>query len=127
MALAQCAIAWMVLRHAYKKYPRWIVGLLAAGFFCLGLVFLVGALGDFHRFGKHFAAILGWRNLDRAKLVTFLWCFCSTPAVVLYFLARFAASRVSPQHQPARRQLIVNVGKVAVAAPFVMAHNTAAM
>ena len=121
MALAQCAIAWVVLRHAWQRYSRWITGLIALGFAVLGAILLVGALSEFARFAFPLAAVFGWRNVDLAKIVTFLWCFSSTPAVALYFLARFAASRVSPVHQPERRKLIVNAGKVAVAAPFIIA------
>jgi len=66
------------------------------------------------------AAVLGWRTVVGAKVITFLWCFSSTPAVILYFLARYAASRVSPVHQPERRKLILNAGKVMAAAPFII-------
>ena len=121
MALAQCAIALETLRHAWKRYPKWITGLIALGFVGLAVVFLVGALAEFERFATPFATFFGWRNVDRAKIVTFLWCFSSTPAVALYFLTRFAANRVSPEHHPERRRLIVNAGKVAVAAPFIIA------
>jgi hypothetical protein len=41
--------------------------------------------------------------------------------VAIYFIARLAASRVSPVHQPERRKLIVTAGKIAVVAPFVAA------
>ena len=121
MATAQCAIAWLVLRRALQRYSKWIVGLMAFASLILGAIFMAGALAEFARFAGPLARTFGWRNLDRAKVVTFLWCFSSTPAVALYLLARFAASRVSPEHQPERRKLIVTAGKLAVAAPFVIA------
>ncbi len=121
MGAAQCAIAWLALRRAHQRYSRWIVGLIAIGFLSLGAIFMVGALADFARFAAPLARTFGWRNVGFAKVVTFLWCFSSTPAVALYFLARFAASRVSAEHQPERRKLIVTAGKLAVAAPFVIA------
>ncbi len=121
MALAQCTIAWEVLRRAWRRFPKWLTGLLALAFLALGVTFIVGALSEFARFSEPFSRIFGWRFIGIAKLVTFLWCFCSTPAVVLYYIAWFAASRVSPVHQPERRKLIVNAGKVAVAAPFIIA------
>lgn len=87
----------------------------------MGAFFMVGALAEFGRFAGPLGSALGWGNVNFAKLVTFLWCFSSTPAVALYFLAKFAASRVSVEHQPERRKLIVAAGKVAVGAPFVIA------
>lgn len=121
MAVAQCAIAWLVLRRSWKKYSRWIVGLMALGFLILGAMFIVAALSGFSRFAGPLYRTFGAGNLGFCKVVTFLWCFSSTPAVALYFLARFASSRVSPVHQPERRKLIVNAGKLVVAAPFVIA------
>jgi predicted MPP superfamily phosphohydrolase len=121
MALAQCAFAWLVLEWSWRRYSRWITALLALGFAVMGSIFLVGALAEFGRFAGPMASLLGWRNVNHARVVTFLWCFSSTPAVALYFMARFAASRVSPVHQPGRRKLIVNAGRVAVAAPFIIA------
>jgi predicted MPP superfamily phosphohydrolase len=127
MALAQCAIAWVVLKRSWQRYSRWITGILALGFVILGFVVLVGMLAEFARFAGPLAAVLGWRFINPARIVTFLWCFSSTPAVVIYFLVRFAASRVSPTHQPGRRKLIVNAGKLAVAAPFIItAYGTTA-
>lgn len=119
--MGQCAIAWLVLRHAWRRYARWVFWAMVLGFVLLGVVFMVGALGEFHRFAYSFAHIFGWRNVNLAKLVTFLWCFSSTPAVALYLLAKFAAGRVSAVHQPDRRKLIVTVGKLAATAPFVIA------
>jgi predicted MPP superfamily phosphohydrolase len=121
MALAQVAIVWETLNWSWRKCPKWITGVFALGFAVLGSILLVGALAEFARFAFPMASMLGWRNIDDAKVVTFLWCFSSTPAVALYYLSRFAASRVSPVHQPERRKLIVAAGKVAVAAPFVIA------
>jgi predicted MPP superfamily phosphohydrolase len=121
MAGAQCAIAWLALRRAWQRYSKWTVGLMVLGFLVVGATFVVGALSEFFLFEAPLARTFGWRSVGVVKLVTFLWCFCSTPAVALYFLARFAASRVSPEHQPERRKLIVTAGKLAVAAPFVIA------
>ena len=121
MAMAQSAIAWLVLRHAWRRWSRSTFAVIFCGFAFLGAVFLVGALADFHRFAILLARVFGWRNVNLAQLVTFLWCFSSTPAVALYLIARFAASRVSPVHQPERRKLIVTAGKVAAGAPFVIA------
>jgi predicted MPP superfamily phosphohydrolase len=121
MALAQCVIAWVVLRRASQRYSKWAVGLIALGFLILAAIFMVAALSGFGRFAGPLSRIFGPDNLGTAKIVTFLWCFSSTPAVALYFLAKFAASRVSPVHQPERRKLIVNAGKLVVAAPFVIA------
>jgi predicted MPP superfamily phosphohydrolase len=121
MALAQCAIAWVVLRRAWQRYPKWIVGLLSLGFLILGAFFMVSVLTGFGRFAGPLNRMFGHSNLGIANVVTCLWCFSSTPAVALYFLVRFAASRVSPVHQPERRKLIVNAGKLVVAAPFVIA------
>jgi len=121
MAVAQCGIAWLVLRRAWRRYLKWVVGLMACGFLVLGGILMVGALADFARFAAPLGRTFGSRNVDRSKVVTFLWCFSSTPAVALYLLARFAASRVSPEHQPERRRLIITAGKLAVAAPFVIA------
>jgi uncharacterized protein len=120
MGLAQCAIAWEVLRHAWKRYPRWVTALISFAMLVGGAILLVGALSEFARFAIPIASVLGWRNVDGAKIVTFLWCFSSTPAIVFYYMTRLAASRLSPEHQPERRRLIMNVGKVAVAAPFVI-------
>ncbi|HEY3841287.1 MAG TPA: metallophosphoesterase [Bryobacteraceae bacterium] len=121
MALAQIAIAWETLKWSWRRWPKWVSGLLAASFVVLGGVLLVGALAEFARFAFPVASVLGWRNVDHAKVFTFLWCFSSTPAVGVYYLVRFLAGRVSPVHQPERRKLIVNAGKIAVAAPFVIA------
>jgi hypothetical protein len=121
MAMGQCAILWLVLRHAWRRYARWAFTAMALGFVALGLVFLVGALGEFHRFALPLALVFGWPNVHLAQLVTFLWCFSSTPAVALYLLSRLAAGRVSPEYQPDRRKLIVTAGKLAAAAPFVIA------
>ena len=121
MALAQCAIAWLVLSYAWRRYPKWVTGLIAAGFALAGAMMFVGAVSEFDRFAAVFAHTFGWRSVGRAKIVTFLWCFSSTPAVAIYFIARFAASRVPEEHQPERRQMIVTAGQVAVAAPFVIA------
>ena len=121
MALAQIAIAWETLHWSWRRCPKWVTGVLAAGFAVCGSVLLVGVLAEFARFAFPMASVLGWRNIDLAKVVTFLWCFSSTPAVVLYYLGRFAASRESPTHQPERRKLIVAAGRVVVAAPFVIA------
>lgn len=121
MGLAQCAIAWEVLRRSWRRYPRWATAVIACALLAAGLVLLIGALSEFSRFARPLAAVLRWRTIDRVKIVTFLWCFSSTPAVLLYYLSRFAARRISPAHQPERRQLIVNAGKLAVAAPFIIA------
>ncbi len=121
MALAQCAIAWLVLRRSWQQYRWWITALLSAGLLILGAIEMVGALSDFGRFAEPFSRILGWRNVNRAKVVTFLWCFSSTPAVALYFVARLAAKSVSQEHQPERRELIVTAGKAMIAAPFIIA------
>ena len=121
MALAQCAIAWLVLRHAWRRYSKWIAVMMACGFLIVGAIFMIGALAEFARFTAFLVRTVGMRNADRARIVTFLWCFSSTPAVALYFVARFAASRVSPDHQPERRKLIVAAGKLAVGAPFIIA------
>ena len=119
MGLAQCAIAWEVLRHSWKRRPRWIP-VITCALLLAGAVLLVGALSEFTRFAVPLASVLGWRNIERAKIVTFLWCFASTPAVVLYYITRLATRRFPPAHQPERRKLILNVAKAAVAAPFVI-------
>jgi len=121
MALAQCAIAWIVLRAVWRRWGALVTVLTALGFVGAAIIFLVGALAGFARFAGPLVHIFGWRNVDRAKLVTFLWCFSSTPAVALYFMVKYAASRLSPEYKPERRKLIVSAGKMAVAAPFVIA------
>jgi len=120
MAAAQCALAWTTVRHAWDRCARWITGLIALGFLLLGAVEMVGALSEYGRFAAPFAGLLGWRNVDYAKVFTFLWCFSSTPAIAAYFVTRWAARRVSAEHQPQRRRLIINAGKLAVAAPFII-------
>jgi predicted MPP superfamily phosphohydrolase len=120
MALTQCAIAWLVLRRAWQCYSKWIVGLLAFGFLIVGAIFMVSVLAGFGRFAVPLYRTFGAHKLGLAKVVTFLWCFSSIPAVALYFLTRFVAGRVTPVHQPERRKLIVNAGKLLVAAPFVI-------
>jgi predicted MPP superfamily phosphohydrolase len=121
MALAQCALAWGVLHHAWTRYSPPVTAAIAGGFAVLAIVLLIGGLSEFSRFSIPLAGMIGWPNVQHAKIVTFLWCFSSTPAVALYYIVRFFAQRVSAVHQPERRKLIVNAGKVAVAAPFVIA------
>jgi len=120
MAVAQCALAWTVVHHAWRRYAVWVTGLITLGFLLLGTVLMIGALSDYARFATPMASVLGWRQVDRAKIATFLWCFSSSPAIVFFFITRFAASRVSAEHSPQRRKLIINAGKVAVAAPFII-------
>src|SRR5690348_8406406 len=99
MAVAQCALAWTVVHYAWRRYAGWVTGLIALGFLILGSVLMVGALSEYARLATPMASVLGWRQVDRAKIVTFLWCFSSSPAIVLFFITRFAANRVSPEHQ----------------------------
>lgn len=120
MALAQCVLAWDVTWHAWRRYSKWITALVALGFMGLAVILLVGILADFGRFAGPLIAIFGWRYVNLAKIASFLWCFTSTPSIAIYFLVKFAVSRVSPVYQPERRRLIVNAGKLAVAAPFVI-------
>jgi predicted MPP superfamily phosphohydrolase len=120
LGLVQCIIAWAVLRYSSRRHAMWLTGLIALGLAAGGAIMLVGALSEFGRFAIPFARILGWKNVDRAKIVTFLWCFSSTPALALYCLSRLAAKRVSPVHQPQRRKLLLTAGKVVAGAPFVV-------
>lgn len=120
MALAQCALAWETLRHAWRRYARWTTGLAAIGFLLMGALLIIGITSEYGRFARFFASGLGWRFVNLDKVVSFLWCFSSTPAIAFYFIASFAASRVPAAHQPERRRLIVNAGKLAVAAPFII-------
>jgi len=93
----------------------------------LGIFLMIGVASDFARFAFPLARVLGWHNLQVIKVATFLWCFSSTPAVALYFVARFAANSVSAEHQPERRQLVVTAGKALIASPFIIAGYGATM
>src|ERR1044071_804219 len=105
MGLAQCAIAYEILRYTWKRCAVWVNALIVTVLLVAGSFLLVGMLSEFARFALPMAGVIGWRNLVFTKVVTFIWCFASTPAVGLYYLARFAASFVSPVHQPERRRL----------------------
>ena len=120
MGMAQCAIAWESLRYVRRRFGVGATAVTAIGFLCMGAFFGVGVLAEFARFAAPLARLFGWQFVDFSKLVTFLWCFSSTPAILLYYVTRFALARTPVEHQPDRRKLIANMGKVAVAAPFVI-------
>lgn len=120
MALGQCIIAAIVFRRVKAQYSRRVLVLVCALMVLVGIVFMAGALVEFRRFADPLCRMFGWRAMGLTRMVTFLWCFSSTPAVAIYWLVRKAARTASVEHQPERRKLIVNAGRIAVAAPFVI-------
>jgi predicted MPP superfamily phosphohydrolase len=120
MAIAQCVIGALVLRHAWRRYSRPVFFAVAMGLVIAGAALVVGMLSDFQRFMIVFKHYLGYWNVEAIHIVAFIWCFSSTPAVLLYFITRWLIRRVPHDHQPERRKLIVNAGKAVVAAPFVV-------
>ena len=82
---------------------------------------LVAALTDFARFAGPIYRAVGWRNVNRAKDRDISVVLQFDPRGGAVLPGRFAANRVSPEHHPGRRKLIVTAGKFAVAAPFVIA------
>ena len=118
MAIAQCVIGALVLKHAWRRCSRPVFLAVAMGLVVAGAALVVGMLSDFQRCMMLFAHYLGRPTVEVIHIIAFIWCFSSTPAVLLYFITRWLIRRVPHDHQPERRKLIVNAGKAVVAAPF---------